>query len=143
VQVNYRDVDPLPITNQLMPEIEVVNTGKTQIDLAGVTLRYYFTADGNSDLKYTCYYVAAGCNTITASFVKTGGHDADTYLQLQLSGTLAPGATTGMIQQRITHANYSNMDQANDYSYGPSMMTQAWSHITAYQDGHLIWGQEP
>ncbi len=143
VQVNYRDVDPLPMTNQLMPEIEVVNTGKTPIDLATVTVRYWFTADGNSALKYTCYYAAAGCGTITGTFVKTGGHDADTYLLLQLSGTLAPGASTGMIQQRINHANFSNMDQTNDYSYGPSMMTQAWTHITAYANGKLIWGQEP
>ena len=48
-----------------------------------------------------------------------------------------------MIQQRINHANWSNMDQTNDYSYGPSMMTQAWTRITAYQNGRLIWGQEP
>ena len=63
--MNYRDVDPMPMTNQLMPEIEVVNTGKTPIDLAGVTVRYYFTADGNSDLKYICYYAAIGCGNIT------------------------------------------------------------------------------
>jgi putative nucleotidyltransferase with HDIG domain len=143
VQVNYRDVNPLPLTNQLMPEIEVVNTGKAPLNLAGISVRYWFTADGNSALKYTCYYEAAGCGTITGSFVKTGGHDADNYLLLQLSGTLAPGASTGMIQQRINKADFSNFDQTNDYSYGPSMATQAWTRITAYNNGQLIWGQEP
>jgi hypothetical protein len=143
VQVNYRDVNPLRLANQLMPEIEVVNTGKTPIDLATVTVRYWFTADGNSTLKYSCYYLPAGCGTVTGTFVKTGGHDADTYLQLQYSGTLAPGATTGMIQLAINHANFSVMDQTNDYSYGSSMASQPWTHITAYSNGKLIWGTEP
>jgi hypothetical protein len=143
VQVNYRDVNPLPLTNQLMPEIEVVNTGKAPLNLAGISVRYWFTADGNSALKYTCYYAAAGCGTITGSFVKTGGHDADNYLLLQLSGTLAPGASTSMIQLRINHADFSVFDQTNDYSYGSSMTTQTWTRITAYNNGQLIWGQEP
>jgi len=143
VQVNYRDANPLPLTNQLMPEIEVVNKGTTPIDLASVTVRYWFTEDGNFGLKYTCTYAASGCGTITGTFVKTGGHDADHYLLLQLSGTLAPGASTGMIQQRINKANLSIFDQTNDYSYGSSVLTQAWTNITAYANGTLIWGQEP
>jgi len=143
VQVNYRDAGPLPLTTQLMPEIEVVNTGTTPIDLAGITVRYWFTEDGNFGLKYTCTYAASGCSAITGTFVKAGGKDSDHYLQLQLSGTLAPGASTGMIQQRITKANLSIFDQTNDYSYGSSMTSQAWTHITAYYNGHLIWGQEP
>ena len=141
VQVNYADAGPLPLTTQLMPEIEVVNTSAKPIDLAGVTVRYWFTADtSNPALRYTCTYAAAGCGTITATFVKTGGQDADHYLQLQLSGTLAPGATTGLIQQRITQANLALFNQSNDYSYGSSMTSQAWTHITAYANGKLIWG---
>lgn len=142
--MNYRDPGPLVLTTQLVPEIEVVNKSPKPIDLAGVTVRYWFTADtSNTALTYTCTYAAAGCGTITATFVKTGGHNADHYLELQLSGTLAPGATTGLIQQRITEANLALFDQSNDYSYGSSMTSQAWAHITAYANGKLIWGTEP
>ena len=141
--MNYRDANPLPLATQLMPQIEVVNTGSTPIDLAGVTVRYWFTEDGNSALKYTCTYAASGCGGITATFAQTGGHNADHYLQLQLSGTLAPGASTGLIQQQINKANISIFDQTNDYSYGANMATQPWTHITAYSNGHLIWGSEP
>jgi hypothetical protein len=144
VQVNYRDGGPLTLTTQLMPEIEVVNNSAKPIDLAAVTVRYWFTADtSNPALRYTCTYAAAGCGTITGTFVKAGGHNADHYLQLQLSGTLAPGATTGMIQQRITEANLALFDQSNDYSYGSSMTSQPWTHIGAYANGNLIWGTEP
>ncbi|HWF42113.1 MAG TPA: cellulose binding domain-containing protein, partial [Acidothermaceae bacterium] len=129
---------------QLMPEIEVVNKSAKPIDLSTVTVRYWFTADSsNPALKYTCTYATAGCGTITATFMKTGGHDADHYLQLQLSGTLAPGASTGLIQQRITMANLGVFNQTNDYSYGSSTSSQAWTHITAYANGKLIWGTEP
>jgi endoglucanase len=48
-----------------------------------------------------------------------------------------------MIQERISKANLSIFDQSNDYSYGSSTTTQAWTRITAYQNGQLIWGQEP
>lgn len=144
MQVNYADAGPLPLTTQLMPEIEVVNKSAKPIDLATVTVRYWFTADtSNPALRYTCTYAAAGCGTITATFVKTGGHDADHYLQLQLSGTLAPGASTGLIQQRITMANLGLFNQSNDYSYGSSTSSQAWTQITAYANGKLIWGTEP
>ena len=144
MQVNYADAGPLPLTTQLMPEIEVVNKSAKPIDLATVTVRYWFTADNsNPALRYTCTYAAAGCGTITSTFVKTGGHNADHYLQLQLSGMLAPGASTGLIQQRITQANLALFNQSNDYSYGSSMTSQAWTHITAYANGSLIWGAEP
>jgi hypothetical protein len=142
VQVNYRNANTLLLATQLMPEIEVVNTGTAPLNLAGITVRYWFTADGNSALKYTCTYAASGCGSITASFVKTGGKDADHYLQLQLTGTLAPGASTGMIQQQINAANLSIFNQANDYSYGSNTTSKAWTRITAYNNGHLIWGVE-
>ena len=143
VRVNYRDAHPMPLATELMPQIEVVNTSATPIDLAAVTARYWFTEDGNSSLKYTCTYAASGCGSITATFVKTGGHDADHYVQLQLSGTLAPGASTGLIQVQINKANMSTFDQTNDYSYGSNMATQQWTHITAYSGSQLIWGTEP
>ena len=144
MQVNYADAGPLPLTTQLMPEIEVVNKSAKPIDLATVTVRYWFTADtSNPALRYTCTYAAAGCGTITATFVKTGGQNADHYLLLQLSGTLAPGASTGLIQQRMTMTNLGLFTQSNDYSYGSSMSSQTWTHITAYANGTLIWGTEP
>ncbi len=143
VQVNYRNANVLPLATQLMPQIEVVNTGTKPIDLAAVTVRYWFTEDGNAALKYTCTYAASGCGSITATFAQTGGHNADHYLQLQLSGTLAPGASTGLIQQQITKANISIFDQTNDYSYGANTATQSSTHITAYSGSTLIWGTEP
>ena len=78
--MNYADAGPLPLTMQLMPEIEVVNKSAKPIDLATVTVRYWFTADNsNAALKYTCSYAAAGCGTTSPStFAKTGGQTPTT-----------------------------------------------------------------
>jgi hypothetical protein len=143
VQVNYADLDVLPFATQLMPQIAVVNTGTTSVDLASITVRYYFTEDSNAALNSNCTYAAIGCGAITATFGQTGGHDADHYLQLQLSGTLAPGASTGPIQETIGKSDFSLFNQTNDYSYGSSLLAQASTHITAYHNGQLIWGVEP
>jgi endoglucanase len=143
VQVTYANLNVLPLATQLMPEIAVVNTGTAPINLSSITVRYWFTEDSNGALNSTCTYAAIGCGAITATFANTGGHDADHYLQLQLSGTLAPGQSTGPIEERIGKADLSLFNQSNDYSYGSSMMSQAWTHVTAYQNGNLIWGQEP
>jgi HD domain-containing protein/cellulose binding protein with CBM3 domain len=143
VQVNYADLNVLPLVTQLMPQIAVVNTGTASVDLSGITVRYYFTEDSNGALNSSCTYAAIGCGAISATFGSTGGQNADHYLQLQLSGTLAPGASTGPIQERIGKSDLTLFNQMNDYSYGSSLLAQASTHVTAYHNGQLIWGVEP
>ena len=143
MQVNYADLNVLPLAIQLMPQIAVVNTGTAAVDLSTITVRYYFTEDSNGALNASCTFAAIGCGAITATFATTGGQNADHYLQLHLSGTLAPGASTGVIQERIGKSDLTFFNQSNDYSYGSSFGTQTWTHITAYHNGQLIWGSEP
>ena len=40
--------------------------------------------------------------------------------------------------------DWSNYNQANDYSHNGSLNTYtSWSKVTAYYQGQLIWGSEP
>src|SRR5580692_9713630 len=41
---------------QIQPNIEILNTGPTALDLTTVTVRYWFTADGSSSQAFTCDY---------------------------------------------------------------------------------------
>jgi hypothetical protein len=141
--VTYADLNVLPLATQLMPEIAVVNTGTATINLATITVRYWFTEDSNAALSANCTYAAIGCGAITATFATASGQNADHYLQLQLSGTLAPGQSTGPIEERISKADLNLFNQSNDYSYGTNLLLAASTHITAYHNGQLIWGQEP
>ncbi len=136
---------PSTLSNQ----IQLVNNGANPVPLSSLTVRYWFTEDGTQALQYACDYTSVGCANVTSSFVtvsppRTG---ADHYLQLGFTsgaGSLAPGASTGGIQNRIYQANYATMTQTNDYSFNAADASfTANPHITVYYNGTLIYGTEP
>jgi endoglucanase len=136
-------------TSTLSNQIQLVNNGANPVPLSSLTVRYWFTEDGTQALQYACDYTSVGCANVTSSFVtvspaRTG---ADHYLQLGFTsgaGSLAPGASTGGIQNRIYQANYATMTQTNDYSFNAADASfTANPHITVYYNGTLIYGTEP
>ena len=72
---------------------------------------------------------------------------ADHYLQLSFgsgAGSLAPGASTGGIQNEIFTSSYATMTQTNDYSFNAADTSfTANPDITVYDNGTLIYGAEP
>src|SRR5262249_26281860 len=96
LMVQYRAADPnSPNDNQIKPHFNIVNSGTTTVPLNELTIRYWYTNDGNMPQVYDCDFAARGCSNIAASFVSipavTG---ANTYLQLSFSagaGSLTPG----------------------------------------------------
>ena len=136
-------------TSTLSNQIQLVNNGANPVPLSSLTVRYWFTEDGTQALQYACDYTSLGCANVTSSFVtvspaRTG---ADHYLQLGFTsgaGSLAPGASSGGIQNRIYQANYATMTQTNDYSFNAADASfTANPHITVYYNGTLIYGTEP
>src|SRR5512142_3124565 len=92
-----------PSDNQLSPWINVVNGGTTAVALSGLTVRYWYTADGSQAQAYTCDWTPRGCANVTSRFVKLSPATttADTYLELGFTagaGTLAAGQSTGDVQ---------------------------------------------
>ncbi|MEZ0607220.1 cellulose binding domain-containing protein [Fibrella sp. WM1] len=132
--------------NQIKPYLNVANEGNLPVDYSQLTVRYWFTAEGNQPLVYTVDYAELGNNKVTGRFVKENRAGADTYLELSFSptlGTLYPLSSTGQIQQRINKNDWSNFNEANDYSYIPAGSVVANPKITAYLNGSLVYGQEP
>ena len=72
---------------------------------------------------------------------------ADHYLQIGFTsgaGSLAAGASTGGIQNRIFQADYATMMQTDDYSFNAADASfTANPDITVYDNGTLIYGTEP
>lgn len=134
-------------TNSISTWLKIDNKGNLPVDYADLSVRYWFTADGTSSLNHWLDFAQLGAGNIGAQFV-TGQQfvNADSYFELKPAaslGKLHPLSSTGNIQYRITKADWSSFDQANDYSYKTAAPLAENNHITLYYKGQLIYGQEP
>ncbi|MFI6895597.1 endo-1,4-beta-xylanase [Streptomyces sp. NPDC050256] len=147
LKAQYRSSDSSSGDNQIKPGLQLVNTGDTAADLSDVTVRYWFSSDNGASTYGTwCDWSPIGCSTVThrvaaASTPKAG---ADHYLEVGFTGGgLAPGATTGEIQLRLSKTDWSNFDESDDYSHGSGTSYADADRITVYVGGELVWGIEP
>jgi hypothetical protein len=147
--VQYRTTDTNATDQQFRPQLRIVNNGTTAVDLSKVKLRYYYTIDGEKAQQFNVDYATLGSGNVLGSFVKldpavTG---ADYYVEISFSaaaGSLAPGANTGEIQLRINKTDWSNYNEADDYSYDPAKTAYTdWSRVPLYLNGVLVWGVQP
>lgn len=135
-------------TNGISPKFKVVNTGDAAIQLSDVTLRYYYTVDGDNPQSFWCDWANIGSANVNGQFVKLENpvSGADYALEIGFTasaGALSPGESAE-IQTRFSKNNWSNYDQTNDYSFKASA-SQFENHeqVTGYVNGQLIWGIEP
>ncbi|MBR7837403.1 fibronectin type III domain-containing protein [Actinospica durhamensis] len=149
VKVQYANLDSSPTDNQIKPGLQVVNTGTAALALSTVTLRYWFTSDGGANTFSTyCDYAVVGSSNVTHSVVAlaTAVTGADHYLQVGFTtgaGSLAAGASSGQIQNRLNKTDWSNFNEVNDYSYGTNTAYADWTKVTVYVNGTLAYGTEP
>jgi hypothetical protein len=72
---------------------------------------------------------------------------ADAYIEVNFTCadqrfTLAPGAQT-LVKLRVTHEDWTDFDETNDYSYAAVTALTVNPKITVYRNGRLVWGVEP
>ncbi|MFE7623782.1 glycoside hydrolase family 6 protein [Streptomyces sp. NPDC057509] len=146
LKVQYKNNDSSATDNQIRMGLQLVNTGSTAVDLSTVKLRYWFTPEsGSSTFGTACDYAVLGCGNLTLD-VKTGGSEAGAshYLEVSFgSGSLAAGASTGEMQLRLNKSDWSNFNEADDYSYSTSTSFADASKVGVYVAGALSWGTAP
>ncbi|PAD78498.1 cellulose binding domain-containing protein [Paenibacillus campinasensis] len=137
-----------PVTNTINPRIRLSNTGTEELALKDVTLRYYYTVDGDKKQNLFCDWTQVGSENVTARFVRMPEpvDGADYYAEIgfaEAAGTLAPGQTIDL-NIRISKEDWSNYNQSDDYSFsrGSNIYDEALN-ITGYVNGELNWGLEP
>jgi mannan endo-1,4-beta-mannosidase len=134
--------------NGISPKFKVVNNGNSAIQLSDVKLRYYYTIDGEEAQSFWSDWASIGSANVTSKFVKlaTPVAGADYVLEVGFSssaGTLNAGQSAE-IQARFSKNNWSNYNQANDYSFKASSTQFANNEqVTGYINGQLVWGIEP
>lgn len=147
--LEYADGTTAATTNTPHPHFEIVNSTTSSVSLSSLTIRYWFTADGTQAQQFWCDYAVVGCSNLTGTFVPLASptSTADTYLQVGFSsgaGSLAANGNTGDLQTRFNKSDWSNYNQANDYSWNQNQTSYAaWSQVTLYLNGQLVYGTEP
>ena len=134
--------------NTISTYVRINNEGNVPVNYEDLSVRYWFTAeDSVAALNYWIDYAALGVQHISGALVRLNPapDSADAYFELKVkpaAGALYPLSNSGNIQYRIAKANWSNFNQANDYSYQPGVLSVN-PHTTLYYKGQLIWGTEP
>ncbi|WP_277227202.1 cellulose binding domain-containing protein [Hymenobacter sp. YC55] len=131
-------------SNTISTYLQLRNEGNTSIAYKDLTVRYWFSPEGTQQLKSYLDYADFGANNVQITFGQAG---TETYAELHFAaalGSFSPLSSTGNIQYRLGKADWSDFNQANDFSYQVAAGALAENmHITAYVQGQLVYGQEP
>ncbi len=147
--LEYADGATSATSNTPSPHFEILNNTSASVALSNLTIRYWFTEEGTLAEQSWCDYAVAGCSNVVGSFVTLNSPTAtaNTYFQVgftSAAGSIAIGANSGDIQERFNKSDWSNYNQANDYSWSQTQTSYAaWSKVTLYLSGQLVWGTEP
>jgi len=151
VKVQDRSHDNDNPDNTLYSLYQIVNTGSSAVQLASLTMRYWFTNENSGDpLEFDCDWAQINCSNVSGRFVVLARPTAtaNTYLEISFksgAGSVAAGRNSGEIQTRVHHVNWSNFNTTESYSFisDESFVYKDTQTVTLYQNGSLIWGTEP
>ncbi|KAF6582018.1 X2-like carbohydrate binding domain-containing protein [Paenibacillus sp. EKM211P] len=135
-------------SNTISSKFKITNSGSSPVSLADVTLRYYYTVNGEKSQNFFTDWSSIGTENVIANFrtLTDAKQGADSYAEIgfkSAAGSLEPGQSVEL-QTRISKADWSNYTQTDDYSFNPTANSlQDSTKITAYLSGIKQWGIEP
>ena len=127
INLDLAGVETNVSTNSVKATFKVTNNGDAAISLSDVKIRYYYTADNKKEQEFHCYNAdiptpyRSVTGNVTGKFVtmEKAMEGADTYLEIGFdsnAGTLEAGQTVS-VQSNFNKKDWSNFNQANDYSF--------------------------
>jgi chitodextrinase len=133
--------------NTIFPWYKIYNTGNVPVNLKDVKVRYYYTVNGEKPQNFWCDWSSAGSSNVIGTFIRMPAvvEGVDYCLEISFksgAGILQPGQSAE-IQCRIAKNDWSNYNQADDYSFSNNSGYMDWNKVTGYIDGNLVWGLEP
>jgi gliding motility-associated-like protein len=150
IRVQSIDGDNGQLTNAtIKPYLKIANQDSVAIKYGELTARYWFTAENYAGVNTYIDYAQIGAGNITTMYVPLANprNNAFGYVEYAFAasaGNLNAGTTSGAIQSRFGNSDWSNLSEANDYSYQQGSAVYSENpNITLYRNGVLIWGTEP
>jgi endoglucanase len=148
LKLQYKAGDTITGDNVFKPHFKIANLGTTAVPLSELKIRYYFTKNVAGSLVFNCDYAAAGCANLSSTFAAYSPvtTTADYYMEISFTtgaGSVAANGTSD-IQTRINEVNWSNFNEANDYSFDATKIAFAdWTKIVLLRNGTVVWGTAP
>ena len=68
LKVQSRSTGTAGTTNSIGFAVRIVNTGASTIDLSDLTIRYYYTIDGDKAQSFWCDWASCGSSVVNGSF---------------------------------------------------------------------------
>jgi|GEM_PF-938864 len=141
LKVQYRCMEQNPNANSIRAHFKILNTGNESVPLTELKIRYYYTMENPTDQQFYCDWANIGASNIKGTFVHVENNKY--YLEISFTGgqNIAANSDTGEIQTRWNKVDWSMYNQADDYSFNPSMTNWTdWDKVTLYRNGQLVWG---
>ena len=148
LSVLHRDQDYGNTQNNIIkPFLELANAGSQAIPYSEVTVRYWLTSEGNAPAtNFAVYYAPLGAVNMRYVMLAQPRQGAFGYVEYSFpgGGSLPMNGNSGPIENGIQKTDGSPFNESNDYSYQANYANYTPnSHITAYRNGVIVWGQEP
>ncbi|TKH41586.1 xyloglucanase [Paenibacillus terrae] len=135
-------------SNTISSKFKITNTGTSSVSLANVTLRYYYTINGEKSQNFFADWSSVGPENVIASFktLSNPKPGADSYVEMGFkpgAGSLNPSQSVEL-QTRVSKTDWSNYTQTDDYSFDATATSLKDStRVTSYLSGSKQWGIEP
>lgn len=147
--VFHQDADRNLANNTIKPYLQLQNDDTSPIPYGELTVRYWLTVEQFTPLtNMSVYYAQLGTNNVKMRYValaqpRQGAFGYVEYSFDTSAGSLGAGSNSGPVQTGIGKQDWTNVNEADDYSYASNSNYTKNSRITAYRNGTLIWGTEP
>ncbi|GHN02040.1 hypothetical protein WSM22_35290 [Cytophagales bacterium WSM2-2] len=149
LKAQYRNADGSMTNTEGKPYLKIQNTGSVTVPYSQITARYWITQENfTGSLGIWIDYAQLGNNKVTTKYVQLSSPRVKAFGYIEYgftatAGSLGIGGNSGEIQSRFANSDWTNFNEANDYSVGTNSSYADNSNITLYINGTLVWGTEP
>lgn len=147
VELRYKNGKTNSSTDSIYPIFMLINSGKQNVKLSDIKIRYYYTKDDSKSETFWCDYFTKGSTNVTGHVVALSSENkkVDSYLELRFSESAGEIKVGEKVEMSVGFAknDWSEYNQKNDYSYSASRSFFAWNRVTLYISGKLVFGIEP